>query len=119
MSNTTPIEAPKTTTVSLDFQSEMLLKLKTNIPSWFKYRLFIHAALRKFVPGKDWILDENLTVIRFVASCSFMTIVYRVIRKLIEKLRKSRGEEKPAKPCKIEYMLSAALASIGLMIMAP
>ena len=99
MSNTTPNSVsnpePKTVTISLDFKEEMFLKLKQNVPNWFKYRLLIHAALRKFVPGKDWIFDENLTVIRFTVACSFMTIVYRVVRKLIAKYRASRNEEKP------------------------
>ena len=97
----------------------MIHKLKGSIPGWIKFRLFIKAAMCKFVPSKEWILDDNLSVIRFTVACSVMTIVYRVVRRLIAKLRAATNQEKPERPCEIEYMLSAALASAGLMIMVP
>jgi len=64
---------------------------------------------------KDWLFDDSLTVFRFTGSCMLISIIYRLVRKYI--FKRKQGDKKPLS--EIEYMVSAALAAFGAILMTP
>ena len=70
--------------ISLFFGQEMKLKCVNIVKHVFPMRLLFKVLVAR---GniKDWLFDENFTVLRFTGSCLLIAIIYRLVRKYIFK----------------------------------